>query len=362
MILRALYVVEVNPAPPPTLRNRTPPLYQLELPRVGQPAPEVSRSLIMHELTSPPGRWHRSLSIYSHESPAKFEKPTGEHTNNRRDTPMKTRLVVVTTCIVGLLAAGLTIPAIAQPKDGEGSSWRARRGGSECGGEMPRDGAPRRGPGGPADGEAGHGFGPPPRGPGGPGGGPLEGAIGHAMRSLHPFWDDDNLTTDLNLSVEQIASLEESHELTKTKLEETEGSVRDAGETLREEMQKDSPDIAVVNGLVDTLTEATNEKAKIVLGHAVVVKNVLTAEQEETLKKNARHGGPESAGELRQLLQEVRGIVHNGGTLDDVKQAIDDSDLSDPMKDRAIKMAEDRAEKLRSGDGAVRKGAKGPKE
>lgn len=272
---------------------------------------------------------------------------------------MKTTTKLTSLMLGGILVTALAVPVLGQRNrdrsgDMEENSWRAAPG------QQDGNARERRGPGARRDGER-PAFAPRgpegprgPQGPGGPGGpggfgGPgIDGALARATALMIPFWENDDVVEKLGLTDSQIQSLAESHSVTKESLEAGEGSVREAAEALREEMERDNPDLTTVNDLVDTVTEASNEKSKLILGHAVVVKNVLTEEQEELLKDHARGAREEHGPEARRLMQEAREIVQGGGTLDDVIALIEGSELPDNAKDRLIKMAEQRAAKKSS--------------
>lgn len=277
---------------------------------------------------------------------------------------MKTTVRLSSLALAGVLATALAVPVLAQRGRERGgnmeeNSWRAAPGQQDVGARE------RRGPGARGEGErsvrperperpAHRAIAPrgpeAPRGPQGPGG--WDGPGGFqvpgfeaAAALMIPFWQNEGVVEKLALSESQITALSESHALAKEKLQESEGSIREAGKALREEMGRDNPDFAAASALLDRLTEATNEKGKIVLGHAVVVKNVLTSEQEEALKGHARGAREEHGPEARRLMEEAREIIQGGGSLEDVIALIEGSELPDPAKDRLIKMAEERAAK-----------------
>lgn len=269
---------------------------------------------------------------------------------------MKSTIALTTLLASALLAGGLVFTQTTSAP-AQGPSW--------MGGEKPADGwraRGDRGPGGPGGpgffrggGGPGFGAGGPGFGPGGPGGpGGVYGGVGRALegagRLLIPFWENEEVVAELGLTEQQIIALAESHEVTRLQLEETQGTVRDAGQALREEMEKDNPDGAAASSLLNEMTAAANEKGQIILAHAVVVKTVLTEEQEDALPDAVRKQGRELRGELQDLRADVRDTLQNGGTLEDVLALIDAAEIPDPMKDRLSEMAERRAEALASGE------------
>ncbi len=279
---------------------------------------------------------------------------------------MKTRRIATILAFTGILIGGAFVTGEALAQRGEGrrdrdpaAAWEARPGKGQ---DFDRD----RGPGNQwrperpffGDGPEGKpGFGPhrpggpggpdapgapvAPGGPGGPGfGSPLDGAMRKAQGIMMPFWENEDVADELGLTADQVDALATSHALTKEQLDATDGSIRDAAEALRDAMEVDNPEISEVNEAIDEVTAATNEKAKIVLGHAVVVKNVLTVEQLEELPGLMRDQGREIRELMRELMQDIRETVKNGGTYDDVVVLIETSELPDHAKERALKIAE----------------------
>ncbi|MDK2970331.1 MAG: hypothetical protein PWP23_86 [Candidatus Sumerlaeota bacterium] len=134
-------------------------------------------------------------------------------------------------------------------------------------------------------------------------GGP--GARQHPPFALNKFWEKEEIVTALALTEDQVANLADSHALTVESLEASKGAIKDAHEALRAVLEVDDPVLADVNAAIDEITAAMNEKMKIVNSHRVVVKTVLTAEQEELLKEYAKENRPERPG---------RGERPGGGT------------------------------------------------
>lgn len=249
---------------------------------------------------------------------------------------MKRTLAIASLFLSTLLVGALAIPVFAAGKQGFGG----RHGGDPASGwhAGPAFGGP--GPGGPD----GPGFGGPrpPFGPGGPGG--PGGPLADAARIMFPFWEDADVVAAINLTDEQIAALKTSQDLAKEELDSTKGSIEDAGKAIHEEMQKDNPDLATVTTLTDNMTKAINEKTKVVLGHAVTVKTVLTAEQEEGLKDAVRDSIEKRRDSFGDLRSQIRETLQNGGTIDDVKALVEDADLGPPY-DHIAKSLIERAEK-----------------
>jgi len=186
---------------------------------------------------------------------------------------------------------------------------------------------------------------------------------------LKPFWDNERIAEALELSEDQIASLEESGEITQEALESTEGSILQALAALKEELEKDNPDLSTTLSLSDEVTAALDEKSENVLGHVVTVKTVLTVEQEEKLKEIVRQrirgevrrggrgvprrggsptpggpGGPDIE-EFRNLMDEVRTTLQEGGTLDDVRALLEANDVPPKRVERIVKGIERRIER-----------------
>ncbi len=159
---------------------------------------------------------------------------------------------------------------------------------------------------------------------------PTQGPI---KRPLAAFWKDAKVVEKLALTADQIAALDESLTLTKAALEDTSGSIRSAASALREELKKDAPTLETVYTLQDGLSYATNEKAKIVLSHVVTVKTVLTAEQEEALKKIRRNRALGAAKVLSDLRADIREVIKADGSLEDVQDILESSGLPQDIKD-----------------------------
>jgi len=157
-------------------------------------------------------------------------------------------------------------------------------------------------------------------GPGqGPGGGQRE---GDELRHLTRFWDDSELVEAIGLSEGQIDALEASFVETELALEAVEGSVRDAHEAIKDTIEVDSPDVGEVNAAIDSATAARNELMKILLGHRVVVKNVLTAEQEDALREYRRDHLRERIAGVREHMEGFRGVIR--GLLEDGSLSAED--------------------------------------
>lgn len=246
---------------------------------------------------------------------------------------MKRTITLTAAFAGGLLLGALTLPALGQVRE-----QRARH---ASGPEEASWFAP--GPGGPGGGPGAHPHRPGrqggPEGAGGPG---FDGPLARMARVMIPFWQNEELAAELNLDQSQVDQLEKSHAATKEGLEATDGSIEEAGKALKAAMEQDNPDAAAVNAAVDRLTQAMNEKAKIILGHGVVVKTVLTEEQEAALKEAGPKYGREHAEKFRGVVDEIRDTVANGGTLDDVKAIIEQSDLPPGAKKLGVRMAERR--------------------
>ncbi len=166
----------------------------------------------------------------------------------------------------------------------------------------------------PAPGGPGAGPGAGPRGPQhGPQHGP--GGIPAHLRNQARFWDNAELAEAIGLTEGQIEALDISHANMEIALEATEGSVRDAYAALRETVETDEPDLVAVNEAIDAATAAQNEVMRILLGHRVVVNNVLTADQEAALREYRRDNRPERPdrpnrpGEPGDRGDRLRGLV-----------------------------------------------------
>lgn len=243
-------------------------------------------------------------------------------------------------------AAGDAAPAGAKVTKGEGKP-RGERRGPGAGGQ-----GERRGPG---AGEEMQGEGRPgPDGPGGPGG--RMGQQRDGQEQLGKFWENERVAEALKLTPEQLTELNEAVDATTASLQAIKGDGREAQEELREELEKDNPDITTVNRLVDSITASQAERMRITTGHRVAVQSILTADQEKVLK-DARRGGRggqgrgqmrgegagEGAGEGRGKRGEGMGNRFEGvKTIEDLNAALDKANVPEERRERIIQMWERR--------------------
>jgi len=155
-------------------------------------------------------------------------------------------------------------------------------------------------------------------------------------RELVPFWEDEELVEAIGLTDGQIDLLEENLAATEAALEGLEGTVRDAYRALHETVKVDSPDIDDVNTAIDEATAARNELMKVLIGHRVVVKNVLTADQEEALREYRRERIRERLPEVLAALQELRSTV---------RELLSDGELSESDWEQINALLEDAPER-----------------
>ena len=247
--------------------------------------------------------------------------------------------------------AGDTAPANAKVTKGEGKP-RGERRGPAAGGQ-----GERRGPG--AEGNESQESGRPgPGGPGGPGG--QMGQQRDGQEHLGKFWENERVAEALQLTPEQLTELNEAVDATTASLEAIKGDGREAQEELREELEKDNPDITTVNRLVDSITASQAERMRITTGHRVAVQSILTADQEKALK-DARRGGRggqgrgqmrgegagegagEGRGEGRGKRGEGMGNRFEGvKTIEDLNAALDKANVPEERRERIIQMWERR--------------------
>jgi Spy/CpxP family protein refolding chaperone len=234
---------------------------------------------------------------------------------------MKTnRFTFAASVATAFLLGAFVLPALAgvRAERAAGEAWRAEGEGKE-----------RRGR------HGHHGKG----GPGGPLGALLPPQLGKAM---FPFWKNENLSEGLNLSAEQVASLEESHRVMKEALDAGKGSAKETVKALLDEVKKEEPNLDSANGLVDELSADLAEKAKIVLGHVVTVKAILTDEQEATLKANAPEAVHGRMEDLRGMREEIREILTGGGSIDDVKALLVEREVPEELQEVIIQRVEEK--------------------
>lgn len=237
---------------------------------------------------------------------------------------MNSRRLLSIAAAAALLIAGLSVPVLAGKGEGRRGDGPPAHGDFDMGPGGPKHG---RGPGGPGG----------PEGPGGPPDSPQ--AIHRAMM---PFWENEELSADLGLSEEQVKLLTESHAIAEEVIEAHRDTVEAAGKALRDEMQKDAPDAAAVKDLATKFAAERQTIAHAGLEHAVHVKNILTADQEKTLRSNAREFGREQMERLGELRGEIRDILVNGGTLEDVKALLEDEGVPERLQKVVLRRVEQR--------------------
>lgn len=108
------------------------------------------------------------------------------------------------------------------------------------------------------------------------------------MKDLIPFWENEELATELGLDEGQILLLDESLTNAKETLDGEKESLKTAMDAVRDAMEVDNPDLDAVYAAMDEVAVHKTTIAKAAAGHRVAVKNILTAEQEETLKEKRR--------------------------------------------------------------------------
>jgi Spy/CpxP family protein refolding chaperone len=267
-------------------------------------------------------------------------------------------VAIGSTIAAALLAGALTIPTHAQPARGNAErSWRAENPQSpskpEARGRGQRGERPER-PSRPDAPPAGHHAGP---GPAGIPGLPDAGFV------LRPFWENERLAEKLALTDSQRDALLESRNLAIEGLKASDGSIRTAAEALRAELEKDNPDLDTATALYKGVVTAVEEKGRLILGHAVTVKTILTPEQEEVLRE-ARPSGPGRPGEgrgpwaggpgrgegngpiaeMEGLRDDIREILQNSGTLDDVQALLTERGIPAPAQKRILEQVRKRLE------------------
>ncbi|MEQ8821237.1 MAG: hypothetical protein RLY93_13430 [Sumerlaeia bacterium] len=187
-----------------------------------------------------------------------------------------------------------------------------------------------RGPEGPRGPERPHG----PEGPEGP-------RHPHA-RLLLPFWENPEIVEAIELTDSQIALLEDSLEVTSDTLAVLKEEAKDLKGDLREVLEQDAPELDAVYAAVDAKAVVRVGIEKAVLGHVVVVKNVLSAEQEEALKQFLRdrerpdRPGREGRDAINDIREELRGYLEDGVLTEEEWAAIDEilAPLPEGMQDR----------------------------
>lgn len=212
-------------------------------------------------------------------------------------------------------------------------------------------------PGGPGERPGfGPAFGPPAR----PGVGPFQ-----PGPRLMKFWTNQDVVAAIDLTDEQVALLDESWDLTHSTLEELREPTRAAHEALGAEMDKDNPDLDTVNGLVDEAASLRSLATKARVGHRVVVKTTLTAEQEAGLGEALRDVAGERRSEFRSTMQEVmetvREFMADGELTADERAIIAEliSDMPEQVQERILARLEGERPQGPGGPGGFRPGPGG---
>lgn len=251
---------------------------------------------------------------------------------------MKLRNVLLTAAASAIALSLVSIPIVSNARPGgAGSSWVAGPQSSGFGLGEPGPSS-RRGPG--------------SHGPG-----------AQLFRMMTPFWQRDAIAEKLQLTEEQLAGLEESHAVAREELQATRGSVRDAMEAVKEELEKDNPDLDTVYELQEAVNAELDGKAKTILGHVVTVKTILTAEQEETLRElrdQVRPRGPRGPGafggpgvpgsDSGNIQNEIRELIQNGATYEEVEEYLATAEVPEGMVDRILSRVERHLERIEAGE------------
>lgn len=176
------------------------------------------------------------------------------------------------------------------------------------------------------------------------------------MEKFARFWDDEELVAELGLTQSQIVLLEQSYTDTKAALEANRDAAKAAREALRTEMEKDSPDPAAVDAAIDAVAATHTVIAKEMLGQRVVVKNLLTPEQEDILEAHRRENGRKNLEEGRAKMEAFRTLVKSlaaDGDISDadwtqIETALEDA--PEPVRDHAMERLRKLDAMLESGD------------
>lgn len=189
----------------------------------------------------------------------------------------------------------------------------------------------REGKGQRAEGRAGR-----PDGPrfGGPG---HEGPGGHFAKQMIRFWENDRISGELNLTEEQVKLLDETHTRTHDAMEALRTDADKHREAVREEMDKDKPSLDKVNELAEQAGKFHEQRLKLMLGHRVAVKNILSAEQIEKLdearKEFGRERGPKAFKEMRERFRAIE-------SPEELEAALDQRGVPDERRERIRQMWE----------------------
>ena len=258
-------------------------------------------------------------------------------------------LIVASTLI---LAGSLAItPLFAAPGGGKGpgAAWRAEKSPSSGAGAVNRPGRPG------AEGNPG---------------GPLSAIFPGAQQLMAPFWENERLAGELNLTEEQVAQLTAARAAAQEALVGSRETVAENRTALMEELGKDSPNLDAVLALHAELGADRELVTQVLLSHVVTVKNILTADQEQVVQRAMRNarpggfGGPGAPGGpgLQLHTETIREMLQSGGTIEDVRAYLTEEGVPAERIDQVVERIQQSAAGPRAdAPGRAAKGQRGPR-
>ncbi|MCC5877380.1 MAG: hypothetical protein JJU11_14250 [Candidatus Sumerlaeia bacterium] len=168
---------------------------------------------------------------------------------------------------------------------------------------------------------------------------PIEAAARPYMR---PFWQNERISSALELSEEQLATLKESHEKMSGELRETFRPPVRILNSIQEQLNSDSADLETILESVDRLAENRAQRHRAILTHVVNVKNTLSKEQEDRLRGLAERiaQGSEARPDMPErprpqmtrmspeVRQEIGVMVRDGATPDEIREYLEEAGIS----------------------------------
>jgi len=143
---------------------------------------------------------------------------------------------------------------------------------------------------------------------------PVDGELRRAAGELHPFWRNDKVREEGNLTDEQVEKLDDAYNETRSKLIDLAAELAHNRIALEDANRAEEPDLNSINKAIEKLGETRIELEKTLAAYRYSVHQALTPEQREQLKKlretmaerRVRAMAPERMDEFRKGMDEFR--------------------------------------------------------
>ncbi len=165
-------------------------------------------------------------------------------------------------------------------------------------------------------------------------------------KALFPFWEQQELATQISLTDEQREDLTESYVKTMKEVEEAKSKARVAMIDLNAELQKTEPDTGSVGRHSDAISRANGEKQKAILTHKALVKNTLNEDQQRKLESAGPQYAQRLQSQLDQTRQRIDQAITRGGGIEEVDSILDQSQIPHHMRER---MSDDYTNRINRG-------------